>query len=465
MQSIHEEILNLIKTCDDSTLASELSNYHAADIADVFQTLTAEERKRVYDLLDTAFIAEIMSFYDDVEDYVEEFSPEETADIIEEMDTDDAVELLNELDEEDKEEILELLEEEVKEAIEEVDKYDEDLVGSYMSDNFITVHESDSIKKAMNSMVSQAGDHDNIFTLFVVNDNEEYLGVIYLKDLIVSRKEVELSSLIMSSYPSFYDDQIMSECINKMKDYEENMFPVISRDNKLLGVITSDSIVEAVEEEMEEDYVKLGGLSESEELDESVGSSIKKRIPWLIFLLALSLIVSSVIGTFENVIDGLPVIVFFQSMILGMSGNVGTQSLAVTIRNLTDDSFISDRKKQARSLWKELRIGFVNGLIIGGVSLLFVFVYLLIVRPEIVPGNGFVYTDALMVASITSGSMLVAITTASLIGALFPIILTKMKIDPAVASGPFITTMNDIVSVLIYYGLTSLIFFVILQIG
>ena len=461
MQQIHDEILQIIQNCSDENLASELSNYHAADIADVFQTLTAEERKRVYDLLDTSFIAEIMSFYDDVEDYVEEFSPEETADIIEEMDTDDAVELLNELDEEDKEEIIELLDEDVKESVLQVDKYDEDLVGSYMSDNFIVVKENDSIKKAMNAMVSQAGEHDNIFTLFVVNDNEEYVGVIYLKDLIVSRKEVELSTLIMSSYPSFYDDQIMSECVNKMRDYEENMFPVISHENKLLGVITSDSIVEAVEEEFEEDYAKLGGLSESEELDESIGSSIKKRIPWLVFLLFLSLIVSSVIGSFEGVIDELPVIVFFQSMILGMAGNVGTQSLAVTIRNLTDENFVNDKKKQRKSIWKELRIGLLNGLIIGVVSFAFVLAYLNIVRPEIDPGNGFRFMDSLIVSGITSISMFFAIGMASLIGTLFPLILTKLKIDPAVASGPFITTMNDIIAVLIYYGLTCLLFFVI----
>lgn len=461
MQPIHEEILNIINTCSDENLLKELSNYHAADIADVLQTLTSEERKRIYSLLDTSFIAEIMSFYDDVEDYVEEFSLEETADIIEEMDADDAVELLNELDEEDKNEIIELLEEDVKETVLQVDKYDEDLVGSYMSDNFIVVKESDSIKKAMSAMVSQAGEHDNIFTLFVTNDNDEYVGAIYLKDLIVSRKERELSTLIMSSYPSFYDDQIMSECVNKMRDYEENMFPVLSRDNKLLGVVTSDSIVDAVEEEFEEDYAKLGGLSESEELDESVGASIKKRIPWLVFLLFLSLIVSSVIGSFEGVIDELPVIVFFQSMILGMAGNVGTQSLAVTIRNLTSESFILDKKKQRKSIWKELRIGIVNGLIIGVVSFGFVLAYLAITRPEIDPGNGYRFNDALIVSSITSVSMFAAIAMASLIGTLFPLILTKLKIDPAVASGPFITTMNDIIAVLIYYGLTCLLFFVI----
>lgn len=462
MQQNINEILEIINTLSDDEIATRLSDYHPKDIADALQTLSEEDREKVYSLFDASFIAEIMSFYDDVEDYIEELSLEQTLDIIEEMDSDEALDILNELDKEDKEEIIELLEDEVKENILQVDKYDEDLVGSYMSDNYLVIHEKDSIKTAMSSMVKQAGEHDNIFTLFVVDDHEKYVGAIQLKDLIISRKDVELSSLIMTSYPSFYDDQIMSEVVNKMREYEETMFPVISRDGTLLGSIDIDSIAEVVEEEFEEDYAKLGGLSESEELDESIFSSIKKRIPWLGFLLVLSLIVSSVIGSFEKVIDSLPVIVFFQSMILGMAGNVGTQSLAVTIRNLTDPDFIKDKKKQNKSIRKELLIGLSNGLIIGLFSFVFVFLYLIITKPVIYASETFSYTDALFVSGITSISMFAAIAIASLIGTLFPLILNKLKIDPAVASGPFITTMNDIVAVLIYYGLTFLLFFVIL---
>lgn len=459
MQKNFDELLKIIKTLPDEELKIALEDYHAADIADVLQTLSPDERQRIYSLLDNAFLAEIMSFYDDVEEYVEELSAEKTADIIEEMDTDDAVELLNELDKEDKQEIIELLEEDIKESVLTVDKYEKDLVGSYMSDNYIVIKDTDSIKQAMKEMVSQAGDNDNIFTIFVVDEQNHYVGAIPLKDLIVSRKEKNLDELIIASYPSFYDDQIMSECVNRMKDYEENMIPVVSRDNVLLGVITADSITEAVEEEMEEDYAKLGGLKESEELDESVFSSIKKRIPWLVFLLVLSIVVSSVIGSFGGVIDELPVIVFFQSMILGMAGNVATQSLAVTIRNLTSDSYKNDKKKQRKSVWKEVRIGAINGLLIGVVSFALVFGYLMITKPIIDPGNGFRAVDALLVAGTSSLSMFAAVIMASLIGTMFPLILTKMKIDPAVASGPFITTINDIIAVLIYYGLTCLFFF------
>ena len=156
-----------------------------------------------------------------------------------------------------------------------------------------------------------------------------------------------------------------------------------------------------------------------------------------------------------------PVIVFFQSMILGMAGNVGTQSLAVTIRNISNDSFDSDKKKQRKSIFKELKIGFSNGLLMGIISFIFVLLYLVITKKEINLGVGYLFKDSLLVSGIIGVSMLVAITLASIIGTIFPIILSKLKIDPAVASGPFITTMNDIVAVLVYYGLTYLLFIVL----
>ena len=156
-----------------------------------------------------------------------------------------------------------------------------------------------------------------------------------------------------------------------------------------------------------------------------------------------------------------PVIVFFQSMILGMAGNVGTQSLAVTIRNISNDSFDSDKKMQRKSIFKELKIGFSNGLLMGIISFIFVLLYLVITKKEINLGVGYLFKDSLLVSGIIGVSMLVAITLASIIGTIFPIILSKLKIDPAVASGPFITTMNDIVAVLVYYGLTYLLFIVL----
>ena len=254
----------------------------------------------------------------------------------------------------------------------------------------------------------------------------------------------------------------MSECLEKIKDYSETSIPVLNKDREIVGVLTTDSLIEATTDEFEEDYAKFGGLTEEEDIDESVFSSIKKRIPWLIVLLFLGLLVSSVIGIFESVIVSIPIIVFFQSMILGMAGNVGTQSLAVTIRNISNEQLAEDKKKQLRSIFKELRIGFINGLIIGVVSFLFVLAYLAITKSEVHIGEGYIFTDTLLVSAIIGISMLVSITLASVIGTCFPLLLTKLKIDPAVASGPFITTLNDVIAVVVYYGLTFILFMVLL---
>lgn len=436
-------------------LKDKLENYHSSDIADVLQNVAKEDRLRVYAQLSLDQTAEIFSFYDDVEKYIEELSPETAADILEAMNSEDAMDVLDELEDESKTEIIELMEEDSKEKVKQLDAYDEDCIGRYMSDNFIVIDNRKTIKEAMATMVREAGEHDNIFTLYVVDEKNKFYGAINLRDLIVARKEDNLLDICMTSYPSFYDDELMKDCIGKLKDYAENSIPVLNRQNEILGVIPVDSIIDAAEEEMSDDYAKLGGLSESEDLDESILTSIKKRIPWLIILLFLGLVVSSVIGVFEGVIATLPVIVFFQSMILDMAGNVGTQSLAVTIRNLTDEEM---KKKVRKNVIKEIKIGFLNGLIISIIAFLFVLVFLAIKHQEIVSGDGFLWMDVLKVAGIIAFSLLLAMTLSSFVGTIFPILLNKMHIDPAVASGPFITTINDVVAVVVYYGLTYILF-------
>lgn len=436
-------------------LKDKLENYHSSDIADVLQNVAKEDRLRVYAQLSLDQTAEIFSFYDDVEKYIEELSPETAADILEAMNSEDAMDVLDELEDESKTEIIELMEADSKEKVKQLDAYDEDCIGRYMSDNFIVIDNRKTIKEAMATMVREAGEHDNIFTLYVVDEKNKFYGAINLRDLIVARKEDNLLDICMTSYPSFYDDELMKDCIGKLKDYAENSIPVLNRQNEILGVIPVDSIIDAAEEEMSDDYAKLGGLSESEDLDESILTSIKKRIPWLIILLFLGLVVSSVIGVFEGVIATLPVIVFFQSMILDMAGNVGTQSLAVTIRNLTDEEM---KKKVRKNVVKEIKIGFLNGLIISIIAFLFVLVFLAIRHQEIVSGDGFLWMDVLKVAGIIAFSLLLAMTLSSFVGTIFPILLNKMHIDPAVASGPFITTINDVVAVVVYYGLTYILF-------
>lgn len=464
MQKIYQgELLQVIQAdLSKQEILERLENYHFSDIADALEQTETEKRLYIYSVLGLEKTAEIFSFYEYVEDYIKELSPEYAADLLECMHSDDAVAMLNKLDEDDKDKLIDLMEEDAQESIKKIDSYSEEMLGSYMTDNYISILNTPSIKTAMAEMIRKAGECDNIFTLYVINNDNQYIGAVTLKDLITSRKEDDFTRLIMTSYPFFYDDELMSKCIDRMKDYGESSLPVLNRKHEIVGVVTSDDIIEATEDEFEEDYAKFGGLTEEETVEEPVRLSIKKRIPWLIVLLFLGLLVSSVIGVFEAVIATIPVIVFFQSMILDMAGNVGTQSLAVTIRNLWDNPSEEEKKRQRKSVFKELKIGFINGILIGAVSFVVVLAYLAITQQEIITGNGYLFTDTLLVGGIIGVSMLVALTLSSVVGTVFPILLSKMRIDPAVASGPFITTINDIVAVIVYYGLTFLLFMVIL---
>lgn len=441
-----DEILELIRSGKpDREIAEGLAYFHDNDIAAAIEFLSEDERKKLYNALGNEAVSDIFAYLDDVEIYIEELDADTAADVIEEMDADDAVDVLEELDEEKRKELLELIEPEAKEDIELIDSYDEDEFGSIMTTNFITISKDISVKQAMRQLISQAAENDNISTIYVLDSDDTFYGAIELKSLIVARTETSLESLIVTSYPFVYDKESISETIERLREYSEDSIPVLSAQSKtVIGVVTSQDIVEIVDEEMSEDYARLAGLTEEEDLDEPLSMSMKKRIPWLIVLLILGLGISSVIGIFENVVKELSIIVCFQSLILGMAGNTGTQSLAVTIRVLMNSSLTA--KERLSLVFKEIRIGFLNGVALGVISFLITSFYIHFLKLE-------AWMFAFSVAGCVALSLICAMIIASFSGTAIPLTLKKLKIDPAVASGPLITTINDFVSVIIYYGL------------
>jgi magnesium transporter len=306
----------------------------------------------------------------------------------------------------------------------------------------------------MSALINQAAENDNVSTIFVI-ENDKFYGTIELRDLIIARSNQNMDDIIKTSYPRVYAKTLIEDCISDLSDYQLDSIPVLDADDKLLGVITLADIVETVEEELTEDYARLGGVSEEEEISTGIFKTVWMRLPWLIALLFLSLLVSVLLSSFESVISVLPAIVFFQSMILGMAGNGGTQSLAVTIRTISDDN---DDKTLIKAILKEIRVGFINGLALGALSFVVILAFLVLKQQEIIQNAGYNFDDALKAAMIVGSSLIVAMTFASLVGSVVPILLSKLKIDPAVASGPFITTINDILAILIYYGLAFVLF-------
>ena len=442
------QILSIIRSdLKDDQIKEMLQEYHENDLANAFEELTAEERDRMLLILGSEMMSEIVSFLDDAGEYLAEIDAEDAAEIIEQMDADDAVEALEDLDEEIRHEIIEHIEDaEIIEDIQLIDSYADNEFGSRMSTNFISVKRNQTIKGTMKTLVSEAAENDNIYTIFVVDEDDSFYGAIDLKDLIVARSTVELETLIYTNFPVVYDKEIISESIDRLRGYSEHMIPVLSSvNNALLGVITSTDIIELVDEERGDDYAKLAAMTSEEEPDETLFASMKKRVPWLIALLFMGLAVSAVVGMFEGVVDALPMIVSFQSLILGMAGNVGTQSLAVTVRSLGNDEDNS-WKHQLLTVFKEVRVALLNGVALGGISFLIVSGYLLVF-------GAYSATFVLAAAGCVGLSMCFAMAISGFTGAAIPICLYRCGVDPAVASGPLITTVNDLVAVVSYYGL------------
>ncbi len=443
-----EKIVDIIKLSPSmEEMREKLRDYHDNDIAQSFESLNRAERNLLYSALDAKWMAEIISYIDNPAIYVEEIGIEKLAEIINEMEADDAVDLWEDIDESVKVKLRPMIDDETKTNIRLINSYDEDEVGSLITTNYIRIRKDLSIRQAMHELVKQAGENDNITTLYVIDDSKRFCGAIDLKDLIIARENVPLDSLISYAYPYLMDHEKISESIEKIKDYAEDSLPVLNEDKRIVGIITAQDVIEAVDDELGEDYAKLAGLSAEEDLNETTKESIKKRLPWLIVLLFLGMGVSTVVGAFEGVVAILPVVICFQSLILDMAGNVGTQSLAVTIRVLMDENL--DRKDKFRLVGKEMRVGFCNGSLLGILALVCLGLYITLFK-------GYRLVSALLISGCVGISLLVAIIISSLVGTLVPLLFHKVKIDPAVASGPLITTVNDLVAVITYYGLAWL---------
>ena len=442
-----EELIAIIRgNLSREELIDRLFDYHDNDIAEALELLTPEERKRLYSALGAERVAEIFAYLDDGDIYLKELSLKQQAKVISEMDSDDAVDILEEVDDDTKCKILGMLDKEASEDVRLLLSYDEDEIGSYMTTNFILIHNDLTVREAMRELVRQAGENDNISTIYVVDRQEQYYGAIELQDLIIAREHVELEDLISRSYPFVMDHEKISDCIEKIKDYAEDSIPVLLEDRSIGGIITAQDIVEVVDDEMGDDYAKLAGLTAEEDLNETTGESIRKRLPWLVILLFLGMVVSAVVGVFESVVAVLPIVMCFQSLILDMAGNVGTQSLAVTIRVLMDENLTTGQK--VKLMFKEMKIGFFNGAILAVMALVFLGAYIHLFK-------GFTLGYSLMISACVGVSLVGAMVVSSLVGTLTPIFFKKVGVDPAVASGPLITTINDLVAIVVYYGLVA----------
>lgn len=451
------EIIQIIReNVSPKAMLYQLENYHGSDIADVMEQLNEQERRKLFRICPADMLAEAFSHLEEERagEYLNEIPLKKVTAILEELETDAAVEILRTIGKEKRELIIDALDEDIKKEIQLIASFDEEEIGSRMTTNCITLRENITVKDAMNELVRQAEENDNISTLFVVDDTDCFYGAIALKDLITARSYVPLESLIATSFPYVYATETIDACIEQLKDYSEDLIPVLDNQNKMLGVITAQNLIDVVDEEMGEDYAMLAGLTAEEDLNEPLKQSMKKRLPWLFALLLLGLLVSVVVGAFEKVVAQLTLIMAFQSLILDMSGNVGTQSLAVTIRVLMDENLTF--RKKLKLVGKEMRIGFFNGLLLGVLSFVMVGLYIMLFKHK-----AFLFSFA--ISGCIGISLILSMLISSGVGTLIPLFFKKIKVDPAVASGPLITTVNDLVAVVTYYGMSWILLLNILK--
>lgn len=451
-----DEIVSIIRSgLSKEEVFEKLQDYHENDIAQSLDALTKEERTYLYRVLGVEWVAEIFAYIDEPEVYIEEIGIDKLATVINEMDSDDVVDLLEKLDENTQNKLNIILNEDVKADIKLIHSYEDEEIGSWITTNYICINKTLNIREATRELIKQAGENDNISTIYVVDEENKFSGAIELKDLIIARPEDELDDLISYAYPYLLDHDKLSDCIEKIKDYAEDSLPVLNSDKKIIGILTAQDVIEAVDDEMGEDYAKLAGLTAEEDLRETTKESMKKRLPWLIVLLFLGMGVSTVVGAFENVVAALPIVICFQSLILDMAGNVGTQSLAVTIRVLMDEEL--SRREKISLVIKEIKVGCCNGILLGGLALIFLGVYINVFK-------GYGMKEAFLIACCVGASLFLSMIISSLVGTLIPMFFHKIKIDPAVASGPLITTVNDLVAVMTYYGLAWIFLIEVMQI-
>ena len=454
-----EEIVKIIRgNSSPKLLKSKLEDYHDNSIADALQLLKKSERQKLYRILDSETLGAIFEYVtkEDASVYINEMDLKKASNVISELEPDTAVEILRELEKSKRTLLIDSMESDVRKDIKVVASFDEDEIGSKMTTNCIIISDDLDISGAMAELIEQAKENDNIQTIFVEDKDRAFVGAIDLKELIIAKKTMHLKDLIMTSFPYVYGHENIDDCIERLKDYSESLIPVLDNNNRILGVITSQNLIEVVDEEMGEDYAKFAGLTAEEDLSEPLIESLKKRLPWLLILLCLGMVVSSVVGVFQGVVEILPIVMAFQTLILDMSGNVGTQSLAVTIRVLMDENLTFNQK--VKLVWKEVRVGFCNGLILASLAFVFLGIYIHYFKGES-------WQQSYMISGCVGISLIIAMIISSTLGTLIPMFFKKIKIDPAVASGPLITTLNDLIAVVTYYGMSWILLINMLHLG
>ncbi len=438
-----EKVSQLISKRKNSEIKKIVDGFHYADLAEIIDELDENQRIYLIKLIDSDKTSDILTELDeDVrEKILKTLSPKEIAGEITEMDSDDAADILDELTDERKEKVISLIKDDnITENIRELLSYDEDSAGGLMAKELISVYESWSVLKCLREIRKQAENITRVHSIYVLNRKNELIGRLSLKDLITSPSKSKIKQIYIPKVDFVHVDDSGEEVAKIMSKYDLEAIPVVDDQKQLQGRITIDDIVDLIKDEAEEDYLLAAGISNDVEADDSIFELTKARLPWLILGLFGGLGSVFILESYESIMStkSLRALFFYTPLIAAMAGNVGVQSSAIVVQGLANDVI---KDSLISRLFKEISLTILNGIILGGLIILF----------------GLIIEQPIDMSITISVSMILVIIVAALIGTSVPIILNRLGIDPAIATGPFITTGNDIIGILLFFYIAKII--------
>ncbi|MDN5829157.1 MAG: magnesium transporter [Staphylococcus equorum] len=442
-EQVYDQALldNLLLENHIDEFRNEFLAMHTYEQSEYFEDSNEEIRQRIFEVLSPEEVADFFEQLeideDEYESLFDTMDAEYASKVLEDMSYDNAVDIMNQLSKQKIVSLLTLMKREDAKEIKALLHYEEDTAGGIMTTEYISLKATMPVKEAMMHVKEQAPDAETIYVIFTVNDNKQLAGVLSLRDLIVAENDAYIEDIMSERVISANAADDQEDVAQKMRDYDFIAMPVVDYQDHLLGIITIDDILDVMDEEASEDYSRLAGVSDVDATNDSIIKTARKRLPWLIILTFLGMITATILGSFEDTLSQVALLAAFIPIISGMSGNSGTQSLAVSVRNISTGEIYEQSKFKVAL--RETGSGFLSGLICSIV--LFLIILILYGQP--------------ILAVIVGASLTIAMTVGTLVGSMIPLVMDKLKIDPAVASGPFITTINDIVSMLIYFGLAT----------
>ena len=438
-----KKVSQLISKRKNSEIKKIVDGFHYADIAEIIDELDESQRIYLIKLIDSDKTSDVLTELDeDVrEKILKTLSPKEIAGEIKEMDSDDAADILDELTDERKEKVISLIKDDnITENIRELLSYDEDSAGGLMAKELISVYESWSVLTCLREIRKQAENITRVHSIYVLNRKNELIGRLSLKDLITSPSKSKIKEIYIPKVDYVHVNDSGEEVAKIMSKYDLEAIPVVDDQKQLQGRITIDDIVDFIKDEAEEDYLLAAGISNDVEADDSIFELTKARLPWLILGLFGGLGSVFILESYESIMStpSLRALFFYTPLIAAMAGNVGVQSSAIVVQGLANDVI---KDSLISRLFKEISLTILNGIILGGLIILF----------------GLIIEQPIEMSITISVSMIFVIIVAALIGTSVPIILNRFGIDPAIATGPFITTGNDIIGILLFFYIAKII--------